>query len=153
MRLICVLLTICVLGETPAYADDSLDVEILTVLDCEIIPQNGEDLCGLDFAEWQRLLKTNAALASARRLLQYEQDRIKVLADQKVAMKKQIEAFVNSQEVMTMHIDKLTKDHIALDKKYQYEREKPRLGNYVGWTVAAVATVILGGVLIKDLLE
>lgn len=145
MRLICVLLTVFVLGVTPAYADDDVQREVELVTDCEMIPHKGEDFCGLTLEEWKRVLKTNATYTSKARLLHYEQLRTSSLENQKSALQISLEALADSQGVLTERVDKLTVELIATDKKYQQERVKPRLGDPLAWTVAAAAVSVLVG--------
>lgn len=146
MRLICVLLTVFVLGATPAYADDPTpppDVELVT--DCEMIPHEGKDYCGLTLEQWKRILKTNTGYISKTRLLRYERLKTSSLENQKTALQISLEALADSQKVLTERVDKLTVELIATDKKYQQERVKPRLGDPLAWTVAAAAVSVLVG--------
>lgn len=147
MKLICVLLTVFALGVTPAYADDlKLDFELVT--DCEMVPHRGKDLCGLTLPEWQRILKTNLTLESRSKLLGYEQDKNKALYDQRDALRIQLKAAEDKEALLLADEKKLRKDIVALDKKYQYERVRPRWGNPIAWTIAAASSVALVGLLV-----
>lgn len=149
MRLICVLLTVFVLGVTPAFAEDDvkLEVEVLTVNDCEMIPHKGKDLCGLTLDEWKRVLQTNRTLEHKNKLLYAEHQKSFLLEQQGILLKQQLEASQANEQLLIVHTKKLTTDIIALDKKYQNERVKFRLGDKWAWTVSAVSASILLGVL------
>ena len=155
MRLICVLLTLSVLGVTPAYADNDVEpeVEVLTVNDCEMIPYGGKDYCGLSIDEWRRVLKTNSALEHKNKLLYAEQQKSAILERQKLDLQRQLEISLKSQALLAEREGKLTKALIDLDKKYQDERVKPRWGNPVVWTVAAVSTAALVGFVAHEALN
>jgi hypothetical protein len=156
MRLICVLLTVFVLGATPAYADDPPKTEEFElVTDCEMIPieASKKDLCGLTLEEWTRVLKTNATLVSKTRLLKYERFKTGSLERQKTALQTSLEAMADSQKVLTERVDKLTVDLIAKDEKYQNERVKPRLGNPIAWTITATVVALATGFVIKEVLD
>lgn len=154
MRLICVLLTVFVLGATPAYAED-IDLGVELVTDCETIPlkDSKKDLCGVTLGEWKRILKTNAAYTSKTKLLQYERLKTSLLEQQKSALQKSLDVMADSQRILTKRVDKLTVDHIKLDRKYQNERVKPRLGNPIAWTISAVAVALATGLIVKDVLD
>lgn len=154
MRLICVLLTVFVLGATPAYAED-VEPGVELVTDCEMIPlkDRAKDLCGVTLDEWKRILKTNASYISKTKLLQYERLRTNLLEEQKSALQKSLDAMANSQRILTERVDKLTVDHIELDRKYQNERVKPRLGNPIAWTISAAAVALATGLIVKDVLD
>lgn len=153
MRLICVLLTVFVLGATPAHADDvQREVELLT--ECpRHVTDKGVEYCALDLEEWKRVLKTNVTYMSKVRLLHYETLKTLSLENQKSALQISLKAMAESQQVLTIRVDKLTVDIIDLDKKYQYERVKPRWGNPVAWTVAAVSASILVGFVTQQALD
>ena len=56
----------------------------------------------------------------------------------------------DTKEVLVERNNKLTKDLIETDRKYQLERVKPRWGNPVAWSVAAVAAALLVGYVAND---
>ena len=156
MKLICVLLTIFALGATPAYADDNAESkEFKLVTECETIPlkDSKRDLCGVTLEEWTRILKTNLGYTSRGRLLQYNQLKNDKLEVQKTALQKSLESMADSQKVLQERVGKVTKDLIAKDKKLQYEIAKPRWGNPVAWTIAAVATAVATTLLVREALD
>ena len=57
---------------------------------------------------------------------------------------------LGSRPVLVGRVDKLTGDFIALDKKYQDERVKPRIGSPVAWSITAAVAALAGGYILKD---
>lgn len=128
------------------------DVEMLT--ECpRLVEDDGVEFCRLSLEDWKIVLRTNAALASKTKLLQYEQLRTVSLENQKTALQLSLDAMADSQKVLTARVDKLTVDLIAKDKKYQDERVKPRLGNPIAWTIAAASAALATGIVVKTALD
>jgi hypothetical protein len=118
-----------------------------------IVPGVGE-VCGfLDVEDWKKVLKADAELVHSRGRLKKEEARAANLMAQVKSLRDQVAVYAETQHALVAQNDKLTKDLIDLDKKYQDERVRPRWGSPVAWTIAAVSTSILAGVLIEGLLD
>lgn len=138
---------------TQARADDVYQPK--NFLPCKVYRlADGRDVCGfLDIGDWKKVLGADAELEHVRNQLKNEQARSAALAEQKSLMLGELSAFSSSQATLVAHSEKLTRDLIALDKKYQTERVKPRFGSPVAWTIAAVSTAILAGFVISSALD
>lgn len=111
-------------------------------------------VCGyLDIEDWKAVLKADAELVHLREVAKKEVERAANLALQVNSLQSQVATYASSQALLVARTDKLTKDLIALDKKYQDERVKPTWGSPVAWTIAAVSTSILAGVLINSAMD
>ena len=150
MKLICVLLTVFALGATPAYADDLLPK---TFPSCELKKVGGEELCAYDLDTWKLVLKSDAELVHLRIKVKKELEKSAELALQVDALQSQVDKLSATKDLLVERNDKLVKDIIKIDKKYQDERVKPQWGSPVAWTVAAVAAAVLGGFVINDALN
>lgn len=114
----------------------------------------GKDVCGYENLEdWKVVLVVDAELTTARNQLKNERERIEDLVRQRELLTGQIEKYADTQLVLTRRNEKLTQDLIALDKKYQDERVKPRWGSPVAWTIAAVSTAVLAGFVINAAID
>ena len=133
---------------TPASADESYEPKVIPK--CSIYKVGGQEICGFTFEEWKEVLRADAELVHVRNLLEKEKTRTELLREQIDAFKKQIEEYAKSQALLLERNEKLTADLISLDKKYQDERVKPRLGSPVAWTITAVAVAVLGGYVVND---
>ena len=146
MKLICVLLTAFALGTTPAFADP---VEPKIIPKCSL----AGDLCGYTLGEWKLVLKADAELFHLRERLKKELVRSSQLSVQNIALQGQVTAYKSNQDVLGQRNKELTEQLIELDRKYQNERVKPRWGDPLAWTAAGIATSLLAGFFIKDLLD
>ena len=155
MKLICALLTVFVLGATPAFADDSPPkYEVKIVPKCKLVKAvSGEQVCAYTLLEWQEVSKFDAELVSKRRLLSYADLRFGTIVDQRDLLIEQVKAYAENQALLIKREDKLVADVIAKDRELQYERVKPRWGNPVAWTIAAVSTALLAGYVGKDVFD
>jgi hypothetical protein len=154
MRLIYALSIVFVLGVTsPARADETFPVyqpKVVPPCTVYVIPGVGT-VCGfVDVEDWKAILEADAELASKRELLAKEKERSVNLAQQAELLQGQVDTCKKSQGALDERNRKLTKDLIDLDLKYQNERVKPRWGSFLSWTIAAVSTSILAGVLLKS---
>ena len=154
MKLICALLTVFALGATPAYADAPPKYEVKIVPKCKLVKDaSGVQVCAYTLKEWQEVSKFDAELVSKRRLLSYTDLRFDTIVNQKTLLIEQIKACSANQALLIKREDKLVADVIAKDRKLQYERVKPRWGNPVAWTIAAVSTVLLVGYVGRDVIN
>jgi len=149
MKLTCVLSIAFVLGATPAFSDEQPKYEPKIVPKCKL---SGE-LCGYTLGEWKLVLAADAELVSKRALLAKEKDRTAALTLQADALKSQVGVYAGTQVVLVERNLKLTQDLIELDRKYQFERVRPRWGSPLAWTVAAVSTSVLAGFVISNALD
>lgn len=118
-----------------------------------IIPGVGT-VCGYtDIDDWKTILKVDAELVSNRTLLAKEKERTANLTLQVKTLEGQVGTCEDNQRVLVERSSKLTTDLIALDKKYQNERVKPRWGSPLAWTIAGVSTSILAGIFLKSVLD
>lgn len=152
MRLICALSIAFVLGGTPAFADDPYEPQHIPK--CSLYEtKSGEEVCGYNLDEWKAALVADAELTTTKSRLKKEQERSIELAKQVSLLQDQFNACSDSQKVLTARHEKLTKDLIDLDKKYQYERVKPRLGPKLPWAVAGLSVAVLTGFIVKAKLD
>ena len=150
MRLICALSIAFVLGATPAFADDPPLYEPKLVPKCKLAKvAGGGETCGYTLGEWKLVLEVDAELVSKRTLLAKEKERTAALTLQVTNLESQVAVYVKSQKLLVDRTHELTTDIIEIDRKYQNERVKPRLGSPLAWTVAAVSTAVLGGFVVK----
>jgi len=147
----CVLLIGCVLGTVPtvARADDP-PYEPVIVPKCTLYRVGDKDVCGYSFEEWKLVLLADAELVSTRKLLAKEKEKNSSLFLQVGDLKNVIDVYSGSQVLLITNNNKLTQDIIDLDKKYQDERVKPRLGSPLAWTITAAIGAMFGGYLLKD---
>lgn len=75
------------------------------------------------------------------------------LTTQVVSLRDQISVYGESQKMLVGRVDQLTSEIIDVDKKYQFERVKPRWGSPLAWTIAAVSTSLLVGYIANDALN
>ena len=146
------LLTAFVLGVMPPRTAIADDVEALT--ECpRNMKKSGVEYCALTLEEWTQVLRAGAALTSKTRLLTYERLKTDSLENQKTALQKSLDALADSQKILTARVEKITDDLNELDRKYQNERVKPRLGNPIAWTITAVAVALATGIVVKTALD
>jgi len=152
MKLIYVLSIAFVLGATPALADPPVELKVLPKCNLHWI-HGGMQGCVYTLAQWKLVLKADAELFSKRILLDKEKERSAILEEQKIDLHKQVKLYTTNQDLLLVRNNKLTQDLIDLDKKYQNERVKPRWGSPIAWTVAAVSTGLLVGLLVEKSLD
>jgi hypothetical protein len=153
MKLICALSIVFALGATPAFADEPT-YEPVHLPKCTLYKTaDGQEVCGYTLEQWKGALRVDAELVHCKAELKKEKERSAYLAQQKTALQGQVSVYADSQKTLVDRNNQLTKDLIDLDKKYQYERVKPRWGSPVAWTVAAVATSVLAGFVVHDLID
>lgn len=138
---------------SPAGADDAYTP--VNVPACKMYKTTaGKEVCGYENLEdWKRVLEADAELTHVRNQLKNEKALVDAVSKQRDLLISQVAKYMDSQLALTTHADKLTQDMIALDKKYQDERVKPRWGSPVAWTIAAVSTSILAGFVISSALD
>lgn len=146
------------MAPTSATADDYTPqiipkCEIYTVGDLEICGYRYKGLPDPADEDWNKVLAADAELVHSREGLKNEERRSAALAQQIRLLTTQNKTYAESQSLLVARTDKLTKDVIAMNLKYENERAKPRLGSPVAWTVAAVVTAVLIGFVVKDRLD
>ncbi|MBW2691046.1 MAG: hypothetical protein JRE57_00250 [Deltaproteobacteria bacterium] len=152
MKLICALSIALVLGATPAFAEPKYEAKIIPK--CTVYKTVGSgEICGYTLDEWKGVLVVDAEFVVTKSKLKKELARSAILALQVDLVSGQLEVYASSQKALVAQTDKLTKDLIDLDKKYQDERVKPRWGSPVAWSLAAVSTAVLAGFLVRPLLD
>lgn len=153
MKLICVLLTVFVLGVTPAYADETKYFPQV-IPACTLVKAADKSMvCAYTIDEWKEVLKVDAEVVSLRINLKHEQYKNVLLHQQKTSLHIQLNAFADSQKVMSDRILKVTDKLIAKDKKYQNERVKPRLGSPAAWMITAISVSLATGFIVKEALS
>jgi len=153
MRLICVLSVAFALGATPALADDEPKYEAQLVPECKVYKADGKEICGYTLEEWKAVLEVDRKMVLDKKLLEDEKKRTAALGLQVDSLKEQVAIYASNQETLVDRNTQLTKDLIDTDKKYQNERVKPRWGSPLAWTVAAVSTSVLAGIVVKEVLD
>lgn len=156
MRQIYVLLVVCGLGLTPAFADDPVPAYVpKAIAPCKLYKTTtGLQVCGYeDFEDYKKVLVLDIEVVHLRLQLKNEQERSAALLKLEELAVIQVDAMARSQTLLKEHSDKLTKQLIELDEKYQNERVKPRWGSPVAWTLAAASTAILAGFVISSVLN
>ena len=152
MQRICVLLILFSLGVTPAFADE-VKYTPVNVPVCRLISTPAGGLCAFTLKEWKQVLRADAELerfkANESSLLEKDVERIKQLG----LLQRQVEVYAQSQKTLVSENEKLTRNLIETDRKYQNERVKFRLGSPVAWTVAGASIAVLGGFLLKGFLD
>ena len=147
-----------VLGTVPtvAWADDPpADYEPVYIPKCDIYTlSSGKEICGFT-AEvcFSSVLTVDLDLVHEKKQLKNEKARSVELAKQVNSLQDQIDVHAETRKLLEERGADLTKELIAKDKELQEERVKPRWGNPIAWTVAAVATAILGGFIIKGAVD
>ena len=136
------------MAPTIARADNSY--EPVVVPKCTVHMVAGGEICGYSIEEWKLVLQVDAELVHLRAQLKNEQTRTILLAQQVEGLQGQVDVYSKSQELLVARETKLTADVIELDRKYQNERVKLRLGSPLAWTVTAVVATAFGGYLLRD---
>lgn len=111
-------------------------------------------ICGyVNIEDWKAVLEADAELVLRREQAKKEAARAEALDLQVRSLQVQVQTYARTQVVLVERTEKLTLDLIALDKKYQNERVRPSWGSPVAWTIAAVSTSLLAGMLIAELTD
>jgi hypothetical protein len=142
-------LIVCAVGMAPTSARADEPYEPKVIPKCAIYRVGTIDICGFTFEEWKKVLEADAELVHVRAELKNEERRSAGLALQVEALQEQVETYAKSQAVLIARNEKLLTDQIALDKKYQDERVKPRLGSPVAWSITTIAVAVLGGFVLR----
>lgn len=136
----------CLLGAIPAWADD---YEPKTFPNCHIYLVNGKTVCGYaDINDWKLVLKSDAELVFLRNKVRFMEEYQSNLEAQLRSSGRQLELASQQAILLAGETDRLTEELVALDKKYQDERVKPRWGSWLAWSVAGVSTAALAGILL-----
>ena len=152
MKLICALSIALILGTTPAFAEPKYEAKLIPKCKVYKTADSGE-ICGYTLDEWQGVLRVDAEFVVTKYKLKKEEERSANLTAQVETLHGQVGVYAETQKILVARSDKLTVDLIALDKKYQNERVKPRWGSPVAWSLAAVSTAVLAGFLVRPLLD
>ena len=134
----------------PTVAESDELYEPQVVPKCTVYKVGAIEICGYTMEEWKLVLKADAELVSTRTLLAKEKQRSGNLELQVKDLREVARVYAESQAVLVGRVDKLTGDFIALDKKYQDERVKPRIGSPVAWSITAAVAALAGGYILKD---
>lgn len=111
-------------------------------------------ICGYAVLEdWKAVLEADAELVLRREQAKKEAARADALDLQVKSLQDQVRTYARTQVMLVERTEKLTLDLIALDKKYQNERVRPSWGSPVAWTLAAVSTSLLAGMLLAELTD
>lgn len=111
-------------------------------------------ICGYsNIDDWMSVLEVDAELVHQRVVAKKEAARSTSLVLQVTSLQDQVAIYTQRQAVLVARADKLSSDLIVLDKKYQLERVKPMWGSPVAWTVAAISTSLLAGVLVARVID
>lgn len=111
-------------------------------------------VCGYeDLEDWKSVLRADAELTLLREKLKSEKAASEQVAIQLQAAIAEAGAREHGETILKEQNDKLTKDLIKLDEKYQTERVKPAWGSPIAWTIAGVSTAILAGFVVHSLVD
>lgn len=153
MKQIFVLLIAFVLGATSAFADEGR-YEPQALPKCTLYKTaTGDDVCGYTLDEWKDALRVDAEVVSLRMRLKNEGKKNASLALQIESLQSQVRVYAKSQESLLERTTKLTADLIALDEKYQNERVRPRWESPLAWSIAAITSSLLVGILVRDVID
>lgn len=153
MRLIFGLFIASLIGVTSeAHADETYKPKIIP--SCEVFQVSGVGkICGFqDIGDWKRILRADAELVSARNKLKIKNAQIEALTLQVESLEGQLGEYKGSLELCLNRVDTVSSQLIEMNKKYEEERARPRIGSAVAWSVAAVAGALLVGYVGNDLL-
>ena len=143
-----------VLGGMPLNSAIADDNKVEALEECpRLVESNGIEYCQLSLEDWKTVLRVGVSLEATSVLLEREKTKVEALETQKTALQKSLAAMADSQKILVVRVDKLTDDHNELDKKYQNERVKPRLGNPLAWTITAAAVALVTGFIVKEALD
>ena len=155
------LLGLIFLGASSSIAQADPDPSAETQYVPKIIPEcnvytlsDGREVCGwLTIVEVTAAYKADAELVRLRATSAAQADQITAFGIQVASITAALEAERRSLSVVQARETKLTADLIAMNKKYEYERVRPRWGNPIAWTSAAGLAAILLGIIGKELLD
>lgn len=138
---------------SPALADDVYEPQVVPACTKYTVPGVGT-ICGYaNVEDWKAVLEVDAELVLRREQAKKEAARADALDLQVKSLQAQVQTYARTQVMLVERTEKLTVDLIALDKKYQNERVRPSWGSPVAWTLAAVTTSLLAGMLLSDLTD
>ena len=143
-----------VLGTVPtvALANDPPAYEPVYMPKCDIYTlKSGKEICGFEASVWfGKVLTVDADLVHTKEQLKNEKARSVELALQVKILEGQIVTHRETRKFLEDREVELNHELLAVNKKYELERVKPRWGNPLAWTAAAVSTAVLAGFIIKD---
>lgn len=121
---------------------------------CKMYSTPEGEVCGyIDIEDWKTVLRADAELIHLRVAEAKEKERTSNLSSQVESLRKQIDAYADSQSKLLSRNELLTGELIKLDRSYQDERVKPRIGAPVAWAVAGISLAALGGVLLAMVVD
>jgi hypothetical protein len=122
---------------------------------CHVYPlADGREVCGwLTIEEVQAAYDADAELVKLRETSAAQGEQIIAFGVQISAIRAALEAERRSVIVLQASNNRLTDDVVKWNRKYEYERVKPRWGNPIAWTSAAGLAAILLGVVGKELFD
>lgn len=136
---------------TPAQAQD---YEPKTLPQCHIYFIDGKSICGYaDVEDWKLVLKSDAELVHLRNKVRFMEEFQSNQEGQLQSLNRQLDLSAEQAAVLGAENTQLTKDLIALDKKYQDERVKPQWGSTVAWSIAGISTAALAGILLISVVD
>lgn len=136
-----------------ALADDVYEPQVVPACTKYTVPGVGT-ICGYaNIEDWKAVLEADAELVLRREQAKKEAARADALDLQVKSLQDQVRTYAKTQVMLVGRTEKLTVDLVALDKKYQNERARSSWGSPVGWTLAAVSTSLLAGMLISQLTD
>lgn len=98
----------------------------------------GGEVCGYrDIEDWRTVARADAELVACRAQEEPERRRADLMAAQVADLRLAVEAERRAGEIQEADRSRLRADLIALDRKYQDERVKPRVGGGAAWAVSA----------------
>lgn len=110
---------------------------------------DGQSICGYaNIEDWKLVLKADAELVLLRSKVRILEQREQQLTVQIQALEDQLDLSARQAGFLGEENARITRELIILDKKYQDERVKPRLGSPLAWSIAGVSTAALVGILL-----
>lgn len=144
---------ILLLGWIPAHADEPVTPTNFPPCTVMVLPEVGQVCVYRDIEDWKRVLVADAELTRYRGETNLCREAKQVLEHQVSLLEHEKAVLIVTNKDIDDENARLTKELIALDKKYQEERVKPSFGPPVPWVVAGLASSILAGVLISSALN
>lgn len=109
----------------------------------------GGTVCGYDDVEdWKLVLRSDAELVMLRGKVRVLEESETNLTLQVESLQEQVNLSQQQSAILSSENIRLTKELIALDKKYQEERVKPAWGSTLSWSIAGISTAALLGAII-----
>ena len=149
---------ICLAGTSEyARADPSTeDVYRPQILpECKVYKLDDErEVCGwLTIEEVTAAYSADAELVACREVSAAQDGKIKAIGIQFASAMKALLAEQRSVSTLQKRSKQLTDDLIALNKKYEYERAKPRWGAPIAWGSAGILGAALIGIVGYEILD